>query len=232
MTCSSCGRDGESESEADDRNQTSGITGYQAQAELPLFVPDHISRKRGATGDSPSTRRRVRHGHYECSAVISEASDERETYQTEFTLSDATRARIFDLTAQSHYFSGKVDSGNRKLAFTGTKKLAYKDSQRESAAEYNFSPQPVIQQLTTLFQSIAATLEFGRRLAHYHRYQKLALDDELKKMEDEARRGNLIEIPAVKPILLEIHNDSSVMNVVRVRAQRIIDMGYIAPAPR
>jgi hypothetical protein len=190
--------------------------------DFPNSDPDHYSIAVQSDG----------HAHYECSAVISEASDERETYQTEFTLSDATRARIFDLTAQSHYFSGKVDSGNRKLAFTGAKKLAYKDSQRESAAEYNFSSQPVIQQLTTLFQSIAATLEFGRRLAHYHRFQKLALDDELKKMEDEARRGNLIEIPAVKPVLLEIHNDSSVMNVVRVRAQRIIDMGYIAPAPR
>ena len=37
---------------------------------------------------------------------------------------------------------------------------------------------------------------------------------------------------AVKPVLQEIYDDSSVMNVVRARAQRIMDMGYIAPAPR
>lgn len=169
---------------------------------------------------------------YECSARISESSDERETYQTAFTFSDATRARIFDLAAQSHYFSGKVDSGNHKLAFTGAKKLIYKDGQRETAAAYNFSSQPTIQQLTTLFQSVAATLEFGRRLSHYHRYQKLALDGELKKMEDEVRRGGLVELQAVKPVLREIHDDSSVINVVRARAQRIIDMGSAASAPR
>jgi hypothetical protein len=86
--------------------------------DFPNSDPDHYSISVQSDG----------HAHYECSAVISEASDERETYQTDFTLSDATRARIFDLTTQSHYFSGKVDSGNRKLAFTGAKKLAYKDS--------------------------------------------------------------------------------------------------------
>jgi len=170
------------------------------------------------------------HARYECSARISDESDDRETYQTEFTFSDATRVRIFDLAVQAHYFSGKVDSGNRKLAFTGAKKLIYKDGQRESSAAYNFSPLPAVQQLTTLFQSVSATLEFGRRLAHDRRYQKLALDDELKRMEDQARRGDLIELQAVRPILQEIHDDGSVMNVVRARAQRIMDMGNAAPA--
>src|SRR5207245_782914 len=78
------------------------------------------------------------------------------------------------------------------------------------------------QQLTALFQNISATLEFGRRLAHFHRYQKLALDDELKRMEDQMRAGDLIELQAVKPILQDIYDDSSVMNVVRARAQRLM----------
>jgi hypothetical protein len=165
------------------------------------------------------------HAHYECSGKIAEDSDDRETYETEFTFSDATRAKIFALAAQAHYFSGKIDSGNRKIAFTGAKKLSYKDGQHESTAAYNYSTLPVVQQLTALFQEVASTLEFGRRLAHYHRYQKLALDDELKRMEDQAIRGELIELQAVKPVLQEIHDDSSVINVVRARAQRIMEMG-------
>jgi len=167
---------------------------------------------------------------YECSAKILEDSDERETYQTEFSFSDAARAQIFDLAARSHYFSGKVDSGNRKVAFTGAKKLTYKDGQRETTAAYNFSSVPAVQQLTTLFQSVSATLEFGRRLAYYHRYQKLALDDELKHMEDEAKRGDLLELQAVKPVLQQIYDDGSVLNVVRARAQRIMEMRN-SPAP-
>jgi len=172
------------------------------------------------------------HARYECTGKISEQSDDRETYQTEFTFSDATRARIFDLTAQSHYFSGKIDSGRRKVAFTGDKKLVYKDGQRESAAAYNYSPVPSVQQLTALFQGVAATLEFGRRLAHYHRYQKLALDDELKQMEDQVRRGDLIELQSVKPVLQEIYDDSSVINMVRARALRIMEIGNGSTAGR
>ena len=165
------------------------------------------------------------HARYECSAKISDQSEDTEAYQSDFNFSDATRARIFDLAAQAHYFSGKIDSGNRKLAFTGAKKLTYSEGQRHYSADYNFSSSPPVQQLTLLFQSIAATLEYGRRLAHYHRYQKLALSDELTRMEDQARSGDLGELEAIRPILQEIYDDASVINVVRARAQRIMEMG-------
>ena len=170
------------------------------------------------------------HAKYESSGKISSDSDDSETYQADFSISNSTRARIFDLAAQAHYFSGKIDSGNRKIAFTGAKKLVYKSGPSESAAAYNYSSVPAVQQLTTLFQNLSATMEFGRRLAHYHRYQKLALDDELKHMEDQARRGDLVELQAVKPVLQEIYDDTSVINVVRARAQRIMELGNAAPA--
>ncbi len=170
--------------------------------------------------------------HYESSGKISADSDARDEYATDLTFSDSTRTRIFELAAQAHYFSGKIDSGNKKLAFTGAKKLVYTDGQRTSSADYNFSPMPAVQQLTSLFQNMAATMEFGRRLSYYHRYQKLALDDELKRMEDQARQGGLAEIQAVKPILQQIYDDNSVMNVVRARAQRIMETAKGAPAAR
>lgn len=182
--------------------------------DFPNSSPEHYSLSVDSNGSA----------HYESSGKITIESEDRDTYQTDFTLSDATRARIFALAAQAHYFSGKVDSGRKKLAFTGEKKLSYKDGQRSSSASYNFSNEPAVEQLTMLFQGVSATLEFARRLSYYHRYQKLALDDELKRMEDEARRGELAELQAVKPVLQEIYDDSSVMNVVRARALRIMDL--------
>lgn len=168
--------------------------------------------------------------HYESSGRISSDSDIRDDYQTDFTFSDAALAQIFDLAKAARYFSGKVDSGNKKLAFTGSKKLVYSDGQRTSSAEYNFSTVSPVQQLTTLFQNVSATMEFGRRLSYYHRYQKLALDDELKHMEDQARRGELAELQAVQAVLQQIYEDHSVMNVVRARAQRIMNMGKTVAA--
>lgn len=187
--------------------------------DFPNSSPEHYSIAIESDG----------HARYESSGKISADSDVRDDYQTDFTFSDATRARIFELAAQAHYFSGKVDSGNKKLAFTGAKKLLYKDGQRNSSADYNYSQQPAVQQLTTLFQSVSATLEFGRRLTYFHRYQKLALDDELKLMEDQAKRGDLAELQAVTPVLQHIYEDASVMNVVRARALRIMEMKPLPP---
>jgi hypothetical protein len=83
-----------------------------------------------------------------------------------------------------------------------------------------------------LFQNVAATLEYGRRLTHYHRYQKLALSDELKRMEDQARAGDLGELDAVRSVLQDIYDDQSVINVVRARAQRIMEMAKGSSATR
>lgn len=162
---------------------------------------------------------------YECSAKISPDSDERETYQTGFPISAAALARILDLAADAHYFTGKIDSGKRGLAFTGAKKLTYHDSQRDNSAAYNYSNVAAVQQLTSLFQNIAATLEYGRRVAYFHRYQKLALDEELKRMESQAYNHELSELQAVQEVLQAVVDDSSVINVVRARAQRLVEMG-------
>ena len=162
------------------------------------------------------------HAKYECSARILPGSDDRETYKTEFEVTPALRSRIFELAGQAKYFESKVDAGKNKLAFTGAKKLTYQNGNQTHSAEYNYSNSTPIQQLTDIFQSLASTLEYGRRLAYYHRYQKLALDDELKHMEVQAKSNELIELQAVRPVLEQLYDDSSVMNVVRARAQRLI----------
>jgi hypothetical protein len=87
-----------------------------------------------------------------------------------------------------------------------------------------------VQRLTVLFQNMAGTLEYGRRLAYYHRYQKLALDEELKHMEAQAKNDELSEIQGVAPVLREIAEDTSVINVVRARAKEMIEMGSTAAA--
>lgn len=190
--------------------------------DFPNSVPEHYTISIASNGQA----------HYSCVARISDQSDDRDNYSSDFTVSDATRAHIFQLASETHFFSGKIDSGNRKLAFTGKKTLVYTDGQRNNTADYNYSPVPAVQQLTTVFQNMATTLEYGRRIIYEHRYQKLALDDELKHMESDARSGNLAELQSIKPILQKVYDDPSVMNVVRARALRIMDLGDMASGPR
>ena len=151
-----------------------------------------------------------------------------EPFHSDFTVSQASRTRIFELAKRAHYFEGDVDSKKKNLASTGMKTLAYKDAQKSTRATYNYSPIPAVEELTAFFQSLSTTLEFGHRLDYYLRYQKLALDEEMKKMEEMSNSGGLVEMSAVAPILQKIADDPAVIKVVRARAQRLM----LAPAAK
>jgi hypothetical protein len=143
-------------------------------------------------------------------------------YRVEFPISESTRGRIFNLAEKVNYFQRELDARKKGIASTGVKTLIYKDTQHDVKATYNYSQIAAVQQLTEIFQNMAATMEFGRRLAYYHHYQKLALDEELKRMDEMAQAHNLGELSAIAPVLKQIAEDSSVINPVRARAQRML----------
>jgi hypothetical protein len=142
-------------------------------------------------------------------------------FHLDFTLPATTTREIFDLARKANYFQGKVDSGKTKIASTGAKTLTYQDGQLDTRAEYNFSLNSAVQQITEKLQDLSQTLEFGRRLDYERRYQKLALDDELKRMETMYSH----KADALTPlagILKEIATDQSLITPVRSRAQRLL----------
>ncbi len=204
----------------------SPISAYsQAQApatvtftlDFPNSQPEHYSIY--VPSDGP--------GRYKSKGRLSVDSDETDSHDTDdfdldFTMAANTRQKIFELAAKAGYFKNDVDSHNKGLAFTGKKTLAYKDPQRTGEATYNYSSSAAVQELTSLMQSLATTLEFGHRLQYDHHYQKLALDEELKRMEEASHNRQLIEVTAIQPILDRIVADPSVMNVTRARAQRLL----------
>jgi hypothetical protein len=161
--------------------------------------------------------------HYESNGRLSAESDETDSFDLDFTLSAEPRQKIFELAAKAGYFKKDVDSHHKGLAFTGKKTLSYKDAQRSGEATYNYSPNPAVQELTNLMQGLSATLEFGHRLQYDRQYQKLALDEELKRMESLAGTNELVDVTAIQPILDQIIADQSVINVTRARAQRLLE---------
>lgn len=192
-------------------NGTSSLPVVTFILDFPASNPSHYAISVDSNG----------HASYESTAKAADDSDP-DTYKMEFVMTTADRDRIFEWAKQANYFSGKLDSGNHKLAFTGDKALSYQDSDRSFTAHYNFSTIEPVRQLTTLFQKMATTLDYGRQLTYDHRYQKLALDEVLKQMETQAKNGELSEVESLAPILNEIIADSSVINVVRARAKELI----------
>jgi hypothetical protein len=161
--------------------------------------------------------------HYESSGRISSESDDTDNFDLDFTVASGMRQKVFDLAARAGYFQKDIDSHHKGLAFTGKKMLSYKSAQRVGESTYNYSSNSAVQELTALFQGLSATLEYGHRLRHDHQYQKLALDEELKRMGDLDRSNQLVEVRAIQSILEQIIADPSVINVTRARAQRLLD---------
>ena len=162
---------------------------------------------------------------YDSNGKLTADSEPDSPFRLEFVASPETCARMFDLVKKAKYLHGQIDSKKSNLASTGIKTLIYKDGSNSSQATYNYSPVSAVQQLTDLFQGMSSTLEFGRRLEYFHRYQKLALDEELKHMEEQSSHGQIGEISAIAPVLQGIVDDQSVIKVVRARAQRLLAAG-------
>ena len=146
-----------------------------------------------------------------------------DSFDFDFTLASGMSQKIFDLAAKAGYFKKDVASHHKGMAFTGEKKLTYKDGQRSGESTYNYTTIPAVEELTSLLQNIAATLEFGHRLQYDHHYQKLALDEELKHMEEIAHDNELADVRAIQPILEQIIADPSIINMTRARAQRLLE---------
>ena len=199
-------------------SQTEGPAVVTFTIDFPTSQPEHYSIRVQSDGLA----------RYQSSGRRSPDSDETDSHENDnfgldFTVAAETRQKIFELAAKAGYFQKDVDSHQKDLAFTGKKTLAYKDARRSGESTYNYSHKPAVQDMTSLMQSLSATLEFGHRLQYDHQYQKLALDEELKRMEGLARTNELIEVAAIQPILDQIIADQSVINVTRARAQRLLE---------
>ncbi len=143
-------------------------------------------------------------------------------YELKFTMSQGTRERIFGAAEKLDYFSGNFDYTKRKIASSGKKTLTYTDATRNHTTTYNWSENPTVDELTHLFQNMGQTLEFGRRLEYMVRYEKLGVDSELRRMEDAAKRNELVELQVIEPLLHKIADDSSMLHIARSRAKKLL----------
>jgi len=143
-------------------------------------------------------------------------------YRVEFRVSDSARDSLFAAARELNYFRGAFDYRKSKIAFTGTKKLEFASADQQGSTTYNWSQDVRMQRVTQFFQNLSTTLEFGRRISYLHKYDKLGMDAELKRMEEMARNGELAEVQVVAPILQKVADDHTVINIARRRAEAIL----------
>jgi len=154
---------------------------------------------------------------------------DNDAFTQDFTMSDANRQKIFELAKKADYFQGNFETKQKNIARTGEKTLKYhgmaagSGQSLNTSATYNYSPNSDIQELTRIFQSIAMTLDFGRKLAFQYRFDKLGMDDRLRSLQEMQATHYAEELQAIEPILQKIASDPNIMHISRVTAKQLLN---------
>jgi hypothetical protein len=149
-------------------------------------------------------------------------TNDTDTVLQDFTMSEANRQKIFDLAQKLDYFQRDYDSHLKHVAFTGKKTLQYKSPQVNGSSSYNWSQNADVVELTNIFQGIATTIDFGRKLAFQYRFDKLGMNQRLTELDELYSGHRVEELSVIAPILRKIANDPNMMNISQQTARRLL----------
>jgi hypothetical protein len=147
-------------------------------------------------------------------------------YTLEFLISQPTRTKIFDLVQELNFLSIGSKDGRLSARDKSVKTISFRQADIHNQIMYQDSNNPRVRELASTFESIAATLEFGRRLADLHQHREARLADELKRMHNLVDQGKLRELQAINEVLKNIASDSSLDQGVRGEAQTILNSSH------
>jgi hypothetical protein len=159
------------------------------------------------------------------------AEENEQGERREVRLSDATCNSILAAAKSLDYFKGDFEFRKHRVAYTGDRVLGYFAPGVSNKTSFTWSENPQVQQLSATFEGIAATLEAGPKLQYLRRFDRLGLNEALKKIEEQARKGWLKELQLLAPELQSIANDGQVMNIARQRARDLLQLAQAATPP-
>lgn len=160
---------------------------------------------------------------YQSQPQAQDSDTPSDPYVLRFIASEATRTRIFAMAKDLNYFQGNFESKNNKIARTGDKTLTYRFGDKVSSTTLNYSDNQEMNRLIDVFQKMSLTFELSRKLDYDLRFDKLGLERDLKSLEQMDKDHNLIELQVIAPTLERITGDTSVMNISRQRARRLLE---------
>lgn len=140
----------------------------------------------------------------------------------DFELSARFAQRIFQVAHRKKLFQLDCES-HMKVAFQGTKTLAYSGPEGQGSCAFNYSKDTEIQTLGDDLISVANTMIEGARLQSLLLHDRLGLDRETELLTESAADGRAQQIGSIRDILERLAEDDSVLERVRRRARALLD---------
>jgi hypothetical protein len=126
--------------------------------------------------------------------------------------------------------AGSCETHSKHLAQTGRKTLVFSVAGSSANCEFNYSDDEKVNAAVSVFQAIAETIDYGRKLEHTHRFDRLGLDAQIDFLISEAKEGHAIELQNIAPVLNSIVNDERVIDRARRKAARLLQDAVPSPA--
>jgi len=155
--------------------------------------------------------------------------DEAQRAKPSLTVNDSTFKRIF--AAREPGIFQDCESKARNIAQTGEKTVQWYDGDQYAGCTFNYSDNARLKEIVATFMAIAQTIQFGDKLKHEQRFDRLSLDAEMDALVEEVKDGRAIEVQNIAPVLQSLADDDRVMERVKRKAARLMaDAGVAAQA--
>jgi hypothetical protein len=143
-------------------------------------------------------------------------------YSLRFQANDSTRRVIFNIAQNLDFFRGDIPVTVDSPQIDPVRSLTYRDLTFNNLITYSGSSDSDIQEITSIFEDISRTLEFGRTLTNLREHDQKGLAEELGAMQKEAERHHLRELQAIFPVLRSIASDNNINEDARTRARALL----------
>lgn len=145
-------------------------------------------------------------------------------YTTEFQVSDRTRRIVLNLAQKLDYFGGSYGELQSSPETHNVYTLAYRYGNVNNQYTYSTSSDADLEELTSVFEELSQTFEFGRKLSEDVIHNRRAIGPQLDAMRTKADRRALRDLPALVPILRNVAADTSVDAAARKQASSLIKL--------
>jgi len=145
-------------------------------------------------------------------------------YTTEFQVSDRTRRIVFNLSQKLGYFAGSYGELQSSPETHNVYTLAYRYGSVNNQYTYSTLSDADLEELTSVFEELSQTFEFGRKLSEFELRNRKAIGPQLDVMKTKADRRALRDLPALVPILRDLAADTSVDAAARKQASSLIKL--------
>jgi hypothetical protein len=145
-------------------------------------------------------------------------------YTTEFHVTDRTRRITFNLSQRLNYFRGGYGELQSSPGKNNVCTLAYRYGSVNNQFTYSRSADPDVEELTSVFEELSQTFEYGRKLADLQLHNRRAVVPQLEVMTGKAERHALRDLPALVPILRNVESDTSMEVAARKQASALIKL--------